>query len=763
MNTQQSTRPILTIKAHSIGPIMSMDQKLSENKQNLIFARNGTGKSFIARALRLLDKAAVAEMDTTLLPDLLVSEESAGKGSFGLFEGETCIGELSLDTKAKSVSISEPKYIFHVFSEDYVDEHLRNKLEQLDGNITHEIIVGKENADLDEKENEWNNKKTKTDIDFENLKTSFENAKKEHQKTYAIRASLGAFRDLSLDVFFREKSYVCDDEFDAIAELLKQYEIFKSVPADPTPVDYLSSPIFNVESNVIAETLAKITSPSTIASEFKEKISTDPEFFESGLTKLRNNPSSCPFCTQDMGHVAIAAVDAYTKYFDDSEAKEIKRVDENISGVKRGISALERWGANYLSIESAYNDLKLYFPSLAETILPDPAQHLEGLKTDLETVLSSLETKRNDLSVAVSLPAIDLVVKLNAFDRIVDSSNKLIETLNKTVGNSDEERKSIQNKSCKAFEIDFFKRNQINIDDIRTAFEDLAVLEVEISEIKKKQGNKAQARDRVVETFALLLKRVFADRYTFDADTFKVHRNNQEMRRGSDRTLSDGEKSALAFCYFIAQTHLRVEAIEDYKKVYFVFDDPVTSMSFDYVYSIIQCLKLLRISAEGDIQFNTRSDIHRPNMLILTHNNYFFNVVGSNNVVKKNGLFQLVSGVNAHSLNSQKAFATPHLLQLKHILDVSKGDTEPDYTTPNAVRSVIEGMWKFCRPDLTDFQGFVGFLIDEHQIEVRSVLINQFSHHSGLDMLPDSEDIRLATREAVSVVEKFAPGQLKNL
>jgi FtsZ-binding cell division protein ZapB len=742
---------------------MNMDQTLSDNKQNLIFARNGTGKSFIARSLRLLDKAAVSEMDTTLLPDFLVSEESTGRGSFGLYEGERCIGRLSLDTKTKSVDISEPEYIFHVFSEDYVDEHLRNKLEKLDGNITHEIIVGKENADLDEKENELHTKKTKTDKDYESLKTVFEDVKKDHQKTYAIRGSLGAYRDLSLDVFFREKPYVCDTKLEAISDLLKQYETFKSVPADPAPVDPLSKPVFNVESNDIEETLANITSPSTIALEFKEKISTDPDFFERGLSKLQNNPASCPFCTQDMGQVAIAAVDAYSKYFDDSEAKETKRVNGKISEVKRDISLLERWGADYLSVESAYNDLKSYFPSLAETTLPDPAQHLEDLKAELETVLSSLETKRNDLSVAVSLPTIDLGIKLKAFNRIVESSNKLIESLNKMVGNSDEERKSIQNKSCKAFEIDFFKRNQKNIDDIRTAFEDLAALEVEISEIKKNQGNKAQARDRVVETFALLLRRVFADRYTFDADTFKVHRNNQEMRRGSDRTLSDGEKSALAFCYFIAQTHLRVESIEDYKKVYFVFDDPVTSMSFDYVYSIIQCLKLLRISAEGDIQFNTRSDIHRPNMLILTHNNYFFNVVGSNNVVKKNGLFQLVSSVNGHSLNSQKSFATPHLLQLKHILDVSKGNAEPDYTTPNSVRSVIEGMWKFCRPDLTDFQGFVGFLIDEHQIEVRSVLINQFSHSSGLDMLPDSEDIRLAAREAISVVEKFAPGQLKNL
>ena len=38
---------------------MSLDAPLSNNKQNLIFARNGTGKSFLARSLRLLDESSL--------------------------------------------------------------------------------------------------------------------------------------------------------------------------------------------------------------------------------------------------------------------------------------------------------------------------------------------------------------------------------------------------------------------------------------------------------------------------------------------------------------------------------------------------------------------------------------------------------------------------------------------------------------------------------------------------------------------------------
>ena len=140
-------------------------------------------------------------------------------------------------------------------------------------------------------------------------------------------------------------------------------------------------------------------------------------------------------------------------------------------------------------------------------------------------------------------------------------------------------------------------------------------------------------------------------------------------------------------------------------------------MSFDYVYTIIQSLKLLRISKDGEIQFNLRSDQHRPKMLILTHNNYFFNVSNANKIVQPRGLFQLVPGESEHELASQKAFATPHTLHLKAVYDVANGTGRPDHTTPNSIRSVIEGIWKFCRPDISNLEQFIGYLIAEHEIE----------------------------------------------
>ena len=175
-------------------------------------------------------------------------------------------------------------------------------------------------------------------------------------------------------------------------------------------------------------------------------------------------------------------------------------------------------------------------------------------------------------------------------------------------------------------------------------------------------------------------------------------------------------------------------------------------------------MKLLRISEEGEIQFSLQSDLYKPKMLILTHNSYFFNIASTNRLVRRKALYQLAPSATCHNLRSQTKFATPHLLQLEDVFDVSRGTKEADHTTANSIRSVLEGIWRFCRPDLPQFGDFVKFLISEHSIEIRSVLINDLCHGGKFSDAPhNEEDIQVAAQEAVAVVNTFAEGQLNGL
>ena len=762
MNTTPQAKPKLKIQAKHIGPIMQLDHVLSDGKQNLIFARNGSGKSFIARAFRHMDGKANTSLTDSDLPNLLVSEEAdTGKGHFKLFEGDTEIGGMELCTKSSAVTRSDPAYLFHIFSEDYVDDEIRNKLEELDGEITHEIIIGKENAELDALASTISSKQENQTKLRQKLDTDFDAAKGKLKSDFAVVGSLGAFKSLLPDDFFLPSPYLADTSLPGLQSLLDSFNVFKSLPSDPTTpkkVDF----DFSFDENAAIEALATVTSMSSVEEAFKTLISENPAFFEFGLSKLETSKDHCPLCTQELKSVGLNAIAAYRAYFEDEEAKHKARIQNLIKSIETASTALSQLRLSGQKTKIDFDALKEYFPTMKDAELSDFSSDLEQIVDYFEQLRAALEAKRARLDKPVKCPTCEPTAVQNILSSL-RTNNGLIDKLIALVDDSTNERRKLQSSACSAMLNDFAEDHSTDIRDIRKLAEDITNLKADHDIMAKNHGDKAPARERVADTFSKLLTRFFRDKYSFDKVSFKVNRNNKEMLRGGDRTLSDGEKSIMAFCYFLAQTHLRVETNDDYKKLYFVFDDPVTSMSFDYVYSIIMCLKLLRISQDGEIGFNLESTWHKPKMLILTHNNYFYNVASTNKIVDARGLYQLVAGSTTHQLRSQEAFATPHALQLQDVYAVSKGGT-PDHTTPNSIRSVIESIGKFVQPDKKQFGDFVKLIMDDHGIEIKSTLIQDLCHGGKIDDAPHvEEDLTLAAAEAIEVVRKYAPGQLAKL
>lgn len=237
------------------------------------------------------------------------------------------------------------------------------------------------------------------------------------------------------------------------------------------------------------------------------------------------------------------------------------------------------------------------------------------------------------------------------------------------------------------------------------------------------------------------------------------------MTRGVQKTLSDGEKTSLAFCYFIASAHKKVAVSTDYAKLFFVFDDPVTSMSYDYIFSICQILKNLTVSNAGDISVTpgniNRSGYFRPRLLILTHSSYLFNIASTNRVVDPSSSFALHSEGPKHVGTRLNTYIAPFQHQLREVLAVADG-RPPDHSTGNAVRSVLEAVGRFCFPNKSDsLTVFLQFLASEGGFVLRSVLINSLCHGSFIDETPPPDDIKLACVEATEVVRRYAPGQLE--
>jgi wobble nucleotide-excising tRNase len=188
-------------------------------------------------------------------------------------------------------------------------------------------------------------------------------------------------------------------------------------------------------------------------------------------------------------------------------------------------------------------------------------------------------------------------------------------------------------------------------------------------------------------------------------------------------------------------------------------------MSYDFVFSIAQTLKHLSISDQGEVSINPAkidgNKNKRPDLLVLTHSSYFFNISRTNSVIKKDATFSLYKDGSTHKLVHLHSYVAPFEQQLEHVYHVANGDA-PDHSTGNAIRQVLEAVGRFCRPDKShDLQNFISFLAGDEDFKIKSVLINSLSHGTYYDETPSPEDLKLACEEAIAVVERFAIGQLE--
>ena len=90
---------------------------------------------------------------------------------------------------------------------------------------------------------------------------------------------------------------------------------------------------------------------------------------------------------------------------------------------------------------------------------------------------------------------------------------------------------------------------------------------------------------------------------------------------------------------------------------------PVTSMSYEYVFVIAQTLKNLSISDQGQVSVNPGlidgNKYIRPELLILTHSSYFFNISVTNKVVDKSAAFALIAERDKHVIAHLGRYVAP--------------------------------------------------------------------------------------------------------
>ena len=756
-----------SISAKYLGPIFCLQGHLTKNPQNLVFARNGTGKSFLTRAFWYLDLHGQGKLPSNV-PCNLVSDED-DEGEFFFKRGNDVMGSLELK---KSNNQSTPvlrNTIFHVFSEEFVQEELREREYKLGGEIENQIAVGSTNIQIKSAKDELNKAKNKVQNDWEALKRHFDNDKNSELIDKAgIRKQLTEYKKLSFEDLLTRHQNKPDSPEKSFGDILKDLGSLGSIPAKPVCPEHVDAiGLDKIDLKAIMDSLEKVTSPASVSQKIKEKIDAHWNFFKTGIDIIdQDHISTCPFCEQAITTPDIKSViDAYVKYFTDEEAKHKQDLQGFCTGLKDTECQLRKAKENLVTQKSLFNALRTYLPSMKETSLVECEDEINTAVKAIASLKSKIENKAHNLGVPAPHPGNDIATLIRKIDRIISKNNKSVDKLKVAVSDPKlgEERKDLQRQACDVFEKEFTISRWCDIKKLRASQQNERDKSKEIENLEQSNPS-TDARLRVAETFDVLLKRFFGEeKYVFDKDTFVLKRGAHEMSRGLHRTLSEGEKTAIAFCYFVACVHCKVKSDSDYGRLFLVFDDPVTSMSYDFVFTIAQTLKNLKISQQGNVSINPSvgEDYKRPELLILTHSSYFFNILVTNHVFNRESAFALNSERDKHKLTRLNRYVAPFQEQLKDIYEIANR-RDPDHSTANTIRSVLEAVGRFCWPDKSDsLANFIKHLAAEDVIEVKSILINSLSHGSYYEETPSPDDLKLACEETLSVVEKYAPGQIK--
>lgn len=552
-------------------------------KYNLMYGWNYSGKTTLSRVFRAFENQ--------------IAHPSYPDGEFEL--------ESDGGTKYKHSDLTTlPKV--RVFNQDFIGKNL--KWYSNGEHIEPIFLLGEQNVEL---QNQLDQKKA----DVEKLKTDNESLKQKYEQDeeQLKRSESDCARNIKQqlaipDFEVRHLRPVFNSLQDATAKL-SETECASALDGwrSPGKLDSITLPQSpNIETSSLLEEVKTILAKA-VSGKPIEKLKSDSRiegWAQEGVT-LHENEHECQFCGSTLtqarrdvlaGHFS----EDYKQFQNDAEALRTK-----IEGNKATLNNLSRTlpdKARY------YQELQTEYEARKKS-LEDEGKKVVSF---LDWLLEQLDSKQSKTfeAVYVTSPAQIEFELQSKFDDIIATTNKHNEkTTNFEQVKNDAKDKLIKHYACEFLEQEKYKTKQEEIktqkERYTTQSTQLTALEKERTEIETKLSDALKGASKVNDYIKQL----------FQHDGIKVEvtpENKFILKRNGfpAENLSEGEKTAISFAYFITCLEDRNTNLND--TVVFV-DDPVSSLDSNHLFNIYAFIK----SKLGDC----------GQLFVSTHNLEFFNLL----------------------------------------------------------------------------------------------------------------------------------------
>ncbi|GAA7036257.1 AAA family ATPase [Helicobacter pylori] len=671
---------------------------------NVIFGNNGCGKTSLTRAFELLiSKNKCIEKYRTIS-----TAESPS------IEFECKDGSYKIEPNS---NIGVPSFKVEIYNSDFLHNNAPFNsefgLKKLDDGtiILESSVLGEETKEINQLKNckekvEKRQKKIKDENSTETLSAKQESEikkydeeiekirKKVTSKTIQIR--LDEIKINNICEVSKNKFKVQEDaltnlkkDFGELDEAMKKFDDLKEMelPKDYQTIKDKLESLFSFDIDKEA---------GQVSEEIKEHMSkVGREFIEKGIELQKKMPdNACPFCTQEITNNIIQV---YTSYFN----KRIEQFNQDsleVSGTLKKI--LEQW-----NIKEILQSFERFEPFMKK----DSSTNKESLKNALEQIKVLLEKLQKE---------VDKKWGVKNKEKFQETDKKLLENYEKFQKCVDETRNILKQKKEQKEKLEKLK-TELKEARIKKAKHDsydwqkskeeaerkLSVLNCRherlnrlLEKINKKLKGLYDQKRPDIETINNYLKALNLPKYSLDKD-YRIILNSDALENSEAKIiLSDGEKTTLAFAYFLARLKLFYKK-EDLKNLVVVIDDPISSLDEQRIYNTT-CL-VAKINQELARE-KLSNEENKAQVFVLTHNHTFMarliNMIGKHarylQLERHQGQLKIVCKDKANGY-----FDTFYLLLFKEVYEFAKRETVQDdfneaINYGNKVRILLESFLK---------------------------------------------------------------------
>lgn len=556
-------------------------------RYNLIYGWNGAGKTTLSRVMRSLEKGNI---DCALMKD-----GASPSFSFQLLDNST----------VSSNSLSGWNDKIRVFNCDFVRENINTDeaeaqpiyhLGKQQGNALEELAKVRKQLEIDEKE--------LTDHEAQHVATE---KAKEAALTDHARVIGDATSDRNFDKGKLRKvlNKFNEDEMDTSSLVLDEAAI-KAVlntatgSNDKARIEVLAfAPEKTVDSIHAAVKKACDTNVTKAAIEELDANTELRKWVEKGVS-LHKDRDTCAFCASKIENDRLALLN---QYFNDAYKNLMVSISTEQDSIKTLVDEIE--AVKPTDNSRVYQEIRAQYEADAKAVTDAAVAFVTACKG----MNAALTDKKGKLTEIVSVGSLAVLQeKAKVFTDAISKLNRSIVSHNEKCDNFQAAVEEARGKIISHHSAAHYASYKASLDTLDGISKKIAPLKESIGKLKEEESMlDAQLRehdtavDRINELLVSFLGRSDIKLVTHEKGYY-IEREGERAKH-----LSEGEKTAIAFIYFISKME---EKEFDIENSVIVVDDPISSLDTNALYaagSFIRC------------HFEKASQV-----FILTHNYHFF-------------------------------------------------------------------------------------------------------------------------------------------